>query len=52
MIAFDLETVWSSSYSVAKMGLDRYVKDPRFQVTLVSLWTPGFTWVGRHGRRA
>ena len=47
MIAFDLETVWSGSYSVAKMGLDRYVKDPRFKVTLVSLWSPSFQWVGK-----
>ena len=47
MIAFDLETVWSPSYSVAKMGLDRYVKDPRFKVTLVSLWSPTFQWVGK-----
>ena len=37
MIAFDLETVWSKSYSVATMGLDRYVKALSFQVTLVSL---------------
>ena len=47
MIAFDLETVWSKSYSVATMGLDRYVKALSFQVTLVSLvGDDGFEWVG------
>ena len=37
IVAFDLETVWSKNYSVAKIGLDRYVKHPDFRVTLVSI---------------
>jgi len=28
LIALDVETVWSKQYSVATMGLDRYVKHP------------------------
>jgi len=47
IIAFDLETVWSKNYSVAKIGLDRYVKNPDFRVTLVSIVSEdGFEWVG------
>ncbi len=47
IVAFDLETVWSKNYSVAKIGLDRYVKHPDFRVTLVSIVAEdGFEWVG------
>ena len=47
MIALDVETVWSKQYSVATMGLDRYVKHPDFRVTIVSLVSDdGFEWVG------
>lgn len=47
MIALDLETFWSRSYSVATLGLDRYVMHPSFKVTLVSLYSPEFQWVGK-----
>ncbi len=47
IVAFDLETVWSKNYSVAKIGIDRYVKHPDFRVTLVSIVAEdGFEWVG------
>ena len=46
MIALDLETVWSDQYSVATIGLDRYVLHPQFRGTLVALWSPDFQWVG------
>ena len=46
MIALDLETTWSDQYSVATLGLDRYVLHPQFRVTLVALWSPEFQWVG------
>ena len=43
----DLETYYTKRYSVAKIGLDRYVKHPDFRVTLVSIVTEdGFEWVG------
>ena len=49
IVAFDLETYWTKRYSVAKIGLDRYVKHPDFRVTLVSIVTEdGFEWVGSH----
>ena len=51
IVAFDLETVWSKNYSVAKIGLDRYVKNPDFRVTLVSIVAEdGFEWVGEPQR--
>ena len=47
MIAYDVETVWSRRYSVATLGLDRYVKNPDFRMTLVSIVSDcGFEWVG------
>ena len=47
IVAFDLETFYTKRYSVAKIGLDRYVKHPDFRVTLVSIVTEdGFEWVG------
>ena len=46
MLGFDLETIWDKKYSVARLGLDRYVQYPQFRVTLVSLWSPDFQWVG------
>ena len=33
IVAFDVETFWTKRYSVAKIGLDRYVKHPDFRVT-------------------
>ena len=51
IVAFDLETVWSKNYSVAKIGIDRYVKHPDFRVTLVSIVAEdGFEWVGEPQR--
>ena len=47
MIALDLETFWSRRYSVATLGLDRYVMHPSFKVTLASLYSPDFQWVGK-----
>ncbi len=35
-VAFDLETFWTRQYSLAKIGLDRYVKHPDFRITLVT----------------
>ena len=47
IVAFDVETFWTKRYSVAKIGLDRYVKHPDFKVTLVSIVAEdGFEWVG------
>ena len=47
MIALDVETIWSKQYSVATMGLDRYVKHPDCRVTIVSLVAAdGFEWEG------
>ena len=46
MIAADTETFWSAQYSITRLGLDRYVMNPLFKVTLVSLHSPDFEWVG------
>jgi len=40
IVVFDLETYWTKRYSVAKIGLDRYVKHPDFILTSESPWYP------------
>lgn len=45
VIALDVETFWDKDYNVTN-GLNAYVNDPRFQITVVGLFCEEWSWVG------
>ena len=41
LFAVDMETYWHpSEYSLAKMTIEEYIRDPRFELQVTSLYDP------------
>lgn len=45
VIALDVETFWDKDYNLTN-GLNAYVNDPRFQISVVGLFCEEWSWVG------
>lgn len=46
VFGFDTETYYARGYDIRSLGIDRYVRDKRFDCYLVSFWGPDGQFVG------